>query len=125
MPRSIFSYRLATLRKKRKLTQQQVADELGLSRSTYTCYEVGNSMPTAAMLCAIGDLFEVSLDYLLGRHEDPALYNLGDPEFAKGMMMLAEDYRVMNKDMRRNAVQTVALFARGQQLAHGNGENEE
>ena len=125
MPRSIFSYRLATLRKMHKMTQRQVAETLGVSRSTYTCYEVGNSMPTAASLCAIGDLFNVSLDYLLGRHEDPELYNLGDPEYAKGVMILAESYRIMGKGMRKNAVQTLSLFARGEQLAEKDGENKE
>ncbi len=124
MARSIFSYRLAALRRKRKLTQRQVADALGLSRSAYTCYEVGNSMPTAAMLCAIGDFFDVSLDYLLGRHEDPELYNLGDVDFARGVMALAEDYRLMSAGLRRNTEQAVSLFARGQSLADDK-ENDE
>ena len=114
MARSIFSYRLATLRKMRRMTQQQVADELGVSRSTYTCYEVGNSMPTAANLCTLGDLFEVSLDYLLGRHEDPAMYHLGDPDFARGMMAMAEYYNRMNKAMRRSSEDMLRLFSQGQ-----------
>lgn len=108
----------------RRMTQQQVADKLGVSRSTYTCYEVGNSMPTAASLCALGDLFEVSLDYLLGRHEDPSLYNLGDPEFARGMMMIGEYYQGMNKEMRRSSVDMLRLFSQSQQRSNGSEENE-
>ncbi len=125
MARSIFSYRLMTLRKMRHMTQQQVADKLGVSRSTYTCYEVGNSMPTAASLCALGDLFEVSLDYLLGRHEDPDLYDLGDPDFARGMMAVGEYYHRMNKEMRRSSEDMLRLFSQGQTQASDNKENDE
>ena len=123
MARSIFSYRLATLRKMRRMTQQQVADLLGISRTTYTCYEVGNSMPTAASLCALGDLFEVSLDYLLGRHEDPTIYHLDDPDFARGMMAISEYYYGMDKAMRRSSEDMIRLFSRGSS-ATNNEENE-
>ena len=112
MARSIFSERLTVLRKNKKMTQLDMADYLGLSRSTYTCYEVGNSMPTAATLCAIADLFDVSLDYLLGRFEDPTVYHLEDPEYSRGLTILTENYRIMDKVTREATVHTSTLLGR-------------
>ena len=65
--KSPFSLRLTSMRKARDMTQEDVAEKLELNRSTYTCYETGTSMPGIDKLMAIADLYEVSVDYLLGR----------------------------------------------------------
>ena len=59
--------RLKQCRKELELTQQQVADKLGLTRQAYTWYEQGKRTPNNEMLCKIADFFHVSTDYLLGR----------------------------------------------------------
>lgn len=59
--------RLTRLRKSRKLTQQQVADMLHLSRGTYAQYEIDRRVPEYATLEKLADFFEVSIDYLVGR----------------------------------------------------------
>ena len=46
------------------LTQQQIADELGLDRTAIAHYEKGDSMPNARNLQKICDLFKVSFDEL-------------------------------------------------------------
>lgn len=51
----------------RKLTQQDVADWLGIERSTYGKYETGHSEPTFDTLCRLADYFNVSVEYLMGR----------------------------------------------------------
>lgn len=48
-------------------TQQEIADKLGVSRSTIGMYETGAREPDYALLEAIADLFNVDTDYLLGR----------------------------------------------------------
>ncbi|MDE6059110.1 MAG: helix-turn-helix domain-containing protein [Clostridia bacterium] len=50
-------------------TQRQVAEHLGISQPSYIRYENGSSEPTLENLVKIADLYEVSVDYLLGRKE--------------------------------------------------------
>ena len=64
---SIFSDRLAELRKKRGLTQQQIADELSVNRVTYTNWEKGNREPSFEKLLLLAKYLETTTDDLLGR----------------------------------------------------------
>lgn len=55
-------------RKKRELTQAEVAKILNISRVAYTLYETGKNMPTTESILKLADLYKVSTDYLLGRY---------------------------------------------------------
>lgn len=57
------------LRVKSGLTQQQMADKLGLSRSTIGMYENGEREPSFEILENIADLFNVDMNYLIGKKE--------------------------------------------------------
>ena len=59
--------RLKALRVEKKMTQQQVADALGLNSVTYLRYEKGQRQMPLELLPMLADLFDVSLDYLFGR----------------------------------------------------------
>ena len=61
-----FGNRLKTLRIKKKLTQQQLADLLGLTKSVISAYENGLRYPAYDVLIKISRIFKVSTDYLLG-----------------------------------------------------------
>lgn len=63
----MFSEELKKLRKQRSLTQQKLADALGISKSTISMYENGNREPDFETSEAIADYFNVRLDDLLGR----------------------------------------------------------
>lgn len=52
-------------RKNLNLTQQQVADQLHVSRQTISNWETGKSLPDVSMLIEISMLFDLSLDYLI------------------------------------------------------------
>lgn len=54
------------------LTQRQVADGIGVAEQAYQRYEYGRTIPSAHVLIALADYFDVSLDYLVGRSDDPA-----------------------------------------------------
>lgn len=62
--------RLSDLRKKRKWSLQDTADQLGIAKSTYAGYESGYREPSLQSLSKIADLFDTSVDYILGRTED-------------------------------------------------------
>lgn len=96
------------------MTQEAVAEILGVSRSTYTCYEIGNSMPTAPNLCLLADLFDVSLDYLLGRGEDPTRFDDKDPKRTSQEIALLDCFRRIN-DEGRDAIYNMAELLDSQQ----------
>lgn len=56
---------LIALRKKRKITQDEVADFLQVKRQTYSAYERGVSVPDAYTLQKLADYFGVTTDFLL------------------------------------------------------------
>lgn len=60
------------LRNKRvnsKLTQEEVAKKLDISRTTYAGYEKGHHEPDIETLIKIANLFETSIDFLVGRYQ--------------------------------------------------------
>ncbi len=61
---------LRKLRRGHEFTQQQMADMLGVQRSTYTKYENGGILPNALVLQKLSEIFSVSVDYLLGNTND-------------------------------------------------------
>ncbi len=65
------SEKLFTLRKKSGLSQEQLAEHLGVSRQAISKWESGASMPESDKLIAICNYFGVSLDYLM-RDRDEA-----------------------------------------------------
>ena len=58
--------RLRQLRTNKKLTQKNVAEFLGVDRTTYVKYETGASEPNFETLQRLATFFGVSTDYLLG-----------------------------------------------------------
>lgn len=58
--------KLKELRKQKAATQQQIADHLGVSRPTYTRYEIGEREPSLEIIQKLADFFEVSIDCLFG-----------------------------------------------------------
>jgi transcriptional regulator with XRE-family HTH domain len=67
----MFGQRLKSLRKTRKLSMQEMADELGLARSTYAGYESGYREPNLSSLRIMAHKLQTSVDYLLGLTDDP------------------------------------------------------
>lgn len=59
--------KLKELRKGEKLTQQELADRLGIGRVNYTRYETDTVRPDYETLLAIADFYHVSLDELFDR----------------------------------------------------------
>jgi len=62
--------RLAELRRNHNWSLQDVADHLGIAKSTYAGYESGYRRPPLEALKAMADLFQTSVDYLIGRTDD-------------------------------------------------------
>lgn len=55
-------------------TQKQVAEGIHVPEQSYQRYEYGKVIPSALTLIALADFYGVSLDYLVGRSDDPKLH---------------------------------------------------
>ena len=66
--------RLKELRKSRGVTQLKLALDLSMSQNTISRYESGQHEADYATLIRIADYFDVSIDYLLGRTDDPTFH---------------------------------------------------
>lgn len=61
------AWRLKELRTAKKLTQQKVADYLGVTQTTYNYYEKEKSEPTIEIFDKLAKLFNTSIDYIVGK----------------------------------------------------------
>ncbi|MCJ7988914.1 helix-turn-helix domain-containing protein [Priestia sp. OVS21] len=76
----VFNKRLLELRKDKNKTQEDMSKILGVHRGTYANYEKGNRQPDFDMTKKIADYFDVTVDYLIGRTNDPQGDSLKDDE---------------------------------------------
>ena len=53
------------------MTQKDVADNIGVAKSTYSLYESGNREPNVQTIKKLADLLNVSADDLLGLNQEP------------------------------------------------------
>ena len=58
--------KIAELRKKRNMTQMELADKMGISFQAVSNWERGNSMPDISKLPELAEVFGVTIDELLG-----------------------------------------------------------
>ena len=75
-----FKERLRELRKQRGYSQVELADKLGLSKSTIGAYETGDIKPSLDAINQLAEFFMVDVDYLLGNESRSTYYM--DPEVA-------------------------------------------
>ncbi len=62
--------KLTKQRKRSGMSQEQLADRLGITRQSVSKWEAGSSIPEISKLIAMSELFQVSLDYLLKDYLD-------------------------------------------------------
>ena len=64
---------LKRFRKQYHITQKETDFAANLSERNYQDYESGKVVPTATVLISLADYYNVSLDYLVGRTENPEI----------------------------------------------------
>ncbi|MCL2885053.1 MAG: helix-turn-helix domain-containing protein [Oscillospiraceae bacterium] len=127
-----FAQRLRELRKEAHMTQVQMAQALGLERSTYAYYEIGTTTPAYFILGRIAAIFRVSLEYLIGTQEDkqymrlaepPALMRVPGAEGLAGLTPEEQSFMVMFRQF--DAGQRAALLAYSLRLVQALGEKKQ
>ena len=68
-----FGNKIRELRKKKGISQLRLATDLNTTQNTISRYETGEREPGIDELIKIADYFNVSVDYLIGRTENPKM----------------------------------------------------
>ena len=89
--------RLLEVRKKNKMTQQQLGDAINVTKVSICCYEKSTRTPSLETLIDLATLFNVSLDYLTGMDE----YVVADSDQKYGMKVSVEEMTLI-KELRKN-----------------------
>ncbi len=86
-----FGTRLKELRKQYGLTQQQLAERVGVTKSVISFYELKERAPSPDVLTKLSYIFHVSTDYLLGIERVKTLDVSGlDDEDVKAVQLIVE-----------------------------------
>lgn len=94
-----FGKTILELRRKKNITQDEMAAELGVTAAAISKWENGYTLPDILMLCALADFFEVSTDELLGRNPKAkyAVLAVSKPELGQAITELAKKYGFLVK----------------------------
>ncbi len=65
--------RLTELQSSNNQLKKDIAQNIGISKMAYYRYETGERKPTSDILIALADYFGVSIDYLVGRTDNPEI----------------------------------------------------
>lgn len=68
----ILNQRLKSLRMKSCVTQKNIAEAIGVTVGNLQKFEYGTARPKLENIIKLADFFNVSLDYLVGRTDNPA-----------------------------------------------------
>ena len=86
--RKMFSQNLQKIRSEKNLSQEQLADKIGVSRQTISAWESGKASPELDKITAISKLFSVSIDELVGEIKTEAS-NFDKKEYEKNYSKIA------------------------------------
>lgn len=109
--------RIREVRKAHKMTMKQLGAEVGLAESTISQYETGKREPDNETLLRIGELFGVTVGYLLGAEEkkEKTATVTGDDLDALDIELIGTLKLLSEKERRMILAQTKALVQmRGQ-----------
>ena len=87
-----FSERIKELRRKNGMTQEGLGKIIGVTPDSIYTYEKGKAYPEARNLLILADYFDVSLDYLMGRTDDPEVHQLAPRGGSQGETVGAADH---------------------------------
>lgn len=71
-----FSESLKRFCREHHLTQKEIDDAIGIKKNVYQAYEYGKSLPSISVVAKLADAYNVSIDYLTGRTDNPNVHGL-------------------------------------------------
>ena len=97
--------RLKKLRKDKVIKQEELADIIGVQKSTVSLYELGKNDPSDKVKIEIAKYFNISLDYLIGVIDEPV------PYFSNQLFVKLLDDMSSDKDINHftNSIKTKVI----------------
>lgn len=110
-----FSKIAKKLREEAGLSQQKLADKIGLSSSAIARWELGQSEPGFNAILAYTKFFDVSADYLLGLEDDFGARTATAPavmgeNYSSEERQLIEDYQNLNARSKKYLQDTIKML---------------
>lgn len=109
-----FGERLRHARRRAKLSQQELAEQIGASRSSVARWERGNDIPSAKTVWHMAERLGVASRYLLGLRDDPSRPVFPTP----AEMALLEAYRALSPSAKEALLETVQASLQADSAAH-------
>ena len=101
--------RIKELRKKLGMNQKQLAAKLNIADSTLSYWENGKFEPDQKNIFAMSEMFDVSIDYLLGKSDTPSPPELSIPNVLQNVPMAF--HRGEFEDLTQGEVDALARIA--------------
>lgn len=100
------------LRLRDHLSQQELADKLGIAKSTVSMYENGRREPDLETLEQIADLFNVDMDYLVGRKKTSNEYTFvaATTSYDDVEALIARNGKEMSKEQKLRLIKLLSEF---------------
>ena len=96
-----FGTRLKELRQHAGLTQKQLSEQIGVTKSVISFYELRERAPSPEILIKLASVFHISSDYLLGIEKNRSIDIDGlDAEDERAVRMIVTQLRKKNQDRR-------------------------
>lgn len=109
----LFQQRLLDLRTEKNLTQKELADIIGVSASAIGFWENGINEPKATYLAKLSQVFNVSVDYLVGipnEFTDTNRHPLHATDYTNEEQKIINDYRELSPELQKTIRDTLATF---------------
>lgn len=91
--------RLKELRQQRSLSQEIVAQSIGITRSAYSHYEINNRQPVYETLIKLASFFEVTTDYIIDGESRGT-----EPQVAADTIEIIRLLNNMDEDKRKESI---------------------
>lgn len=114
-----FGRRFKEERKRKGLTQEQLADKFFLNKSSISRYEKGTQTPEMPTLQKIADFFEVSTDYLLGRTDERNL-QIEKPKLDEGITTINAKKINVDEDLPDEAIDKINEYIKMVEMMYKN-----
>jgi transcriptional regulator with XRE-family HTH domain len=97
----MFGDRLKILREEKELTQEEIANHIGITKQAFSKYELNLRQPDYGTLIKLADFFNVSIDYLLCRTKIRLMQNCNKS---------SRDNELSIKYPTKNITETIDIF---------------
>lgn len=107
-----------------ELTQQELAEKLGVDRTTYSKYESGKANPQFTNVVRLAEIFGVTVGELCGSENDRVMEFGDSAAFSSEELRLIYSFRTLSERRKTEILRTVNRLSNDQEKENLNSENQ-